>query len=99
MVYVSFVGHEFCLASVVGGCEVSGSWDGGSGGSTCLAGGWDGLALLLGGVVTVLGPRRVRALGSVLGTDPEVAFVRMGGFLVRDLGPIRGDRVGQLAWM
>ena len=87
-------------ARVVGRCEVSGSWDGGSGGSTCLAEGWDGLALLLGGkVVTVLGPRRVRALGSVLGTDPEVAFVRMGGFLACDLGPICGDRVGWLAWM
>ena len=80
MAYVSFIGHEFCLARVVGGCKVSGSWDGGSGGSICLAGGWDSLALLLGDeVVTVLGPRRVRALGSVLGTDPEVAFVRMGG--------------------
>ena len=92
MAYVSFVGHEFCLARVVGGCEVSGLWDGGSGGSTCLAGGWDGPALLLGGeVVTVLGPRRVRALGLALRTDPEVAFARTGGFLARDLGPICGD--------
>ena len=92
MVYVSFVGHEFGLARVVGGCEVSGLWDGDSGESTSLAGGWGSLALLLGGeVVTVLGPRRVRALGSALGTGPEVAFVRMGGFLVPDLGPICGD--------
>ena len=86
------MGHEFCLDRVADGCEVSGSWDGGSGGSTSLAGGWGSLALLLGGeVVTVLGPRRVRALGSALGTGPEVAFVRMGGFLVPDLGPICGD--------
>ena len=92
MAYVSFIGHEFCLARVVGRCEVSGLWDGGSGGSTCLAGGWDSLAPLLGGeVVTVLGPWSVRALGLALGTDLEVAFARMGGFLVCDLGPIRGD--------
>ena len=90
MAYVSIVGHKFCLARVAGRCEVSGSWDGGSGGSTSSAGGWDSPALLGGEVVTVLGPRRVRALGSALGTGPEVVFARMGGFLAPDLGPIHG---------